>query len=107
MKKVITLIFIFLLLAFPFFLYGKKGNISQEFKGAGIGKEVSEEAKILKDSEDKEKFGEWVRERARERERIEEHKELKKSEKNLNQKGKQKRKRFRREFEKEGNFTVN
>jgi len=43
-------------------------------KGAGIGHEVSREAKILKNSENKTNFGKEVRELAHDKERIEQHK---------------------------------
>jgi len=43
-------------------------------KGAGIGREVSREAKILRNSENKTNFGQEVRELARDKERIEQHK---------------------------------
>ncbi len=51
------------------------------YQGAGIGKEVSEEAKELKGEEEKKEFGQTVRERAREKSRIREHKRFKKQQK--------------------------
>jgi len=45
------------------------------YKGAGIGPEVSQEAKSLKNTENKTDFGKNVRESARDKERIELHKE--------------------------------
>jgi len=46
-----------LLLIFPSSLYSKKGKRFQRFEGAGIGKEVSIEAKKLKEMEEKKEFG--------------------------------------------------
>jgi len=43
-------------------------------KGAGIGHEVREEAKSLKNAETKTNFGKEVRNLARDKERIEQHK---------------------------------
>uniref|UniRef100_A0A7C4NT41 Uncharacterized protein n=1 Tax=Thermodesulfobacterium geofontis TaxID=1295609 RepID=A0A7C4NT41_9BACT len=48
------------------------------YQGAGIGKEVSEEAKELKGQEEKKEFGQTIREKAREKSRIRAHKRLKK-----------------------------
>jgi len=76
LKNFSIFVLVFYLIAFPSLLYGKKGNSPKELRGAGIGKEVSREAKILKECEEKENFGEWVRERAREKQRIEIHKEV-------------------------------
>ncbi len=46
-----------MLLIFPSSLYSKKGKRFQRFEGAGIGKEVSIEAKKLKEMEEKKEFG--------------------------------------------------
>lgn len=58
----------------------KSGPHSMEdkpYKGAGIGREVSSEAKELKASNaTKGEFGETVRERARDKKRIQIHKEM-------------------------------
>ena len=54
------------------------------YQGAGIGKEVSEEAKELKGQEEKKEFGQTVREKAREKSRIRAHKRLKKQQKIIN-----------------------
>jgi len=43
-------------------------------KGAGIGHEVREEVKILKNTETKTNYGQEVRDLARDKERIEQHK---------------------------------
>lgn len=52
------------------------------YQGAGIGKEVSSEAKEIKTyNATKGEFGETVRERAREKTRIQMHKELRQGEK--------------------------
>lgn len=51
---------------------------SKQYKGAGIGKEVSTQAKEIKQTNaTKGEFGQAVKERAREKERIQEHKQIK------------------------------
>jgi len=94
-----------LLLIFPSSLYSKKGKRFQRFEGSGIGKEVSIEAKKLKEMEEKKEFGKWVEEKARKKERIEMHKEKMKSKKELKNEKKHKRegKRYRKKFKKESN----
>jgi len=92
LKNFSIIILVFCLIAFPSVIYGKKGNGPKEFRGAGIGKEVSEETKILKESEEKENFEKWVRERARERQRIETHKEGTKTKDKSKEKKKKKNK---------------
>lgn len=50
----------------------------KQYQGAGIGKEVSTQAKEIKQTNaTKGEFGQTVRERAREKERIQEHKQIK------------------------------
>jgi len=60
---------------------GQKRLVRNLYQGAGIGKEVSEEAKELKGEEEKKEFGQTVRERAGEKSRIREHKRFKKQQK--------------------------
>lgn len=86
MKRLIVIIsWIFLLFVGSIYAKGPKDT---SYQGAGIGKEVSSEAKEIKESNaTKGGFGETVRERARERSRIQLHKQLmkqKKEEKNFN-----------------------
>ena len=95
LKNFSIFVLVFYLIAFPSLLYGKKGNSPKELRGAGIGKEVSREARTLKECEEKENFGEWVRERARDKQRIEIHKEMTK-----------KQRKKRRKREKENKFNI-
>ncbi|PMP66895.1 MAG: hypothetical protein C0190_04455 [Thermodesulfobacterium geofontis] len=53
------------------------GKGPKPYQGAGIGKEVSTEAKELKGTENKTQFGETVRTQAQEKTRIQEHKRIK------------------------------
>lgn len=82
MKKwVITFLGIFLLCN-SIYAKGPKGSSYQggnkSYQGAGIGKEVSSEAKEIKESNaTKGEFGQTVRERARQKTRIQLHKQLK------------------------------
>lgn len=70
---------------------GVKGAGPKFYRGAGIGPEVSQEAKTLKNTENRTEFEESVRELAKDKERIEIHKEQQKSKKKTKQKSKQKK----------------
>ena len=83
MKKFVAFLVGFSLLGVaPIYAKGPQGGLGKAgpkpHQGAGIGKEVSKEAKALRGQKEKKEFGETVRERAHEKSRIEEHKELKK-----------------------------
>jgi hypothetical protein len=75
MKRLISFAISSILFLSPGILYSSKKEGVKEFKGAGIGKEVSGEAKTLKGEKGKKDFGKEVSEEAKEKRRIEEHKE--------------------------------
>lgn len=95
MKKVIVCLLAFSILGFLPAAYAGKKETPKPYHGAGIGKEVSTQAKELKGTENKTGFGETVRTQAQEKTRIQEHKELKKESKihKRQQKGKTKQKK--------------
>lgn len=75
MKKLVAfLAAISILSILPAYAKGPRGD--KNYQGAGIGKEVSTEAKELKGTENKTQFGETVRTKAQEKTRIQEHKRL-------------------------------
>jgi len=82
MKKWVIVLFGIFLLCNPIYAKGPKGlpyqGGNKSYQGAGIGREVSSEAKEIKESNaTKGGFGESVRERARQKTRIQLHKQLK------------------------------
>lgn len=87
MKKLVALVVGILILGSGL-VYAKnpQGEPSQAspktYKGAGIGKEVSTQAKEIKEANaTKGEFGQTVREKAKEKKRIQQHKELIKQQK--------------------------
>jgi len=63
--------------------FAQKGTSQKTYKGAGIGPQVSQEAKVLKESGNKTGFGKEVKSMAENKTRIETHKEEQKTKKTL------------------------
>lgn len=81
MKKLVALLTALSFLSFlPAYAKGPQGGAEKggpkPYQGAGIGKEVSTEAKEMKETGNKTQFGETVRTQAQEKTRIQEHKKI-------------------------------